>query len=313
MSVSPIELCRRSIQAHSKSFALASRLLAADVRDVAVVVYAFCRRTDDLVDMTQGPEQIAALDRLERELAQIVAGAPPDDPVLRAFAEVMAAYGIPADYPRDLLAGMRMDVDGVRYRSLDDLLLYCFRVAGSVGLMMCHAMGVRQPEALRRAAHLGIAMQLTNICRDVAEDWAMGRLYLPDSLLDGQADALHGRLGRPLDASDAAILQPAMRRLLAEAERYYTSADLGLADLSPRSALAVRSARLIYAAIGTRVANQGYDPRAGRAVVSKAAKLALVGQALGAALIELPGRLLAPFRPSRLETVVRFPGDVLPV
>lgn len=298
---------------HAKSFAFAGRLLPRSVRDDAAVVYAWCRRADDEVDERGGGLDVLAA--LARELD----GAP----AVEAFLEVAHRRGIPLEYPRELLAGMEMDVRGVRYESVDDLLLYAWRVAGTVGLMMAHVMGVRDEAALRHAAHLGIAMQLTNVCRDVDEDWRRGRLYLPAALF-----AQHG-VAIPLDPAPApspsaspapspstpfppearAAAIAAVRELLALADRFYASGDAGLPMLPGRCALAIRAASRIYRAIGTRLARRGHDPFQGRASVPLSGKL---GHA-AVALLRSPPALVRPFRPIAPGRVLRFPDDILPL
>ncbi len=184
-----VALGRASIAAHSRSFALASRLLPAPARDPLAVIYAWCRAADDAVDSV-GPEAAAAALASERAELDAIYRGTPVRPVSRGFAAVARLRAIPEAYPRALLDGMAMDVAGARYHTVDDLIAYAYRVAGVVGLMACHVLGVRDDDALVPAAHLGIAMQLTNVCRDVAEDWQRGRLYLPDDLL-----ARHGAGG----------------------------------------------------------------------------------------------------------------------
>ena len=282
----------RTIAHHSKSFALASKLLPRASRDDVVVLYAWCRRADDAIDLSPPTERAAALTRLRAELDAVYRGVPQDDEVLHELQRVIRRHRIPESYPVELLAGMEMDVVGTRYRSMDVLLRYCFRVAGVVGLMMCHVMGVRDPRALRHAAHLGMAMQLTNICRDVREDWEQhGRLYLPEDLL-----STHGPRGT-------------VASLLDEADRYYRSGDEGLPALTFRCALAVCTARLVYAAIGTRLAARNHDVTRGRVVVPPLTKIRLVLQAI---LLTI-ARPFARFTPTRLGRVLRYPDDVLPI
>lgn len=155
---------------HSKSFAAAARLLPAECREDVAVVYAWCRLCDDAIDRAPAAEQQAALCRSRAQLDAIYDGEPQSDPILCAFQQVVDKRQVPKSYPLELLAGMEMDAVGTRYDHLDSLLLYCHRVAGTVGLMMCHVMGLRDAAALTNASHLGIAMQLTTISRDVAED-----------------------------------------------------------------------------------------------------------------------------------------------
>lgn len=264
---------RASIERHSKSFALASRLLPPRAGRDAALVYAWCRRADDAID-EDGPEPPAvALERLRAELAALYTGGAPAQET-REFCEVLRRTRIPWRYPAELLAGMEMDVSGHVYETIDDLLVYCYRVASTVGLMMCHVMGVSDAAALRYAAHLGLGMQLTNICRDVSEDWQRGRLYLPDELLAQHGcGGLRPRPGTPLPANARAACSAAARELCALADRYYASSDAGLDYLSPRSAVAVNAARRIYSAIDAELARRDWDVVAGRAVVSARGKL----------------------------------------
>lgn len=313
-----VALCRQTIAVHSRSFALASRVLPPRCRDEAAVVYTWCRRADDAVDLARPGQQARALARLGAELDGIYDGVAQADIARAAFQQVVQRYRIPRDYPAELLAGMDMDVHGQRYDDMHTLLLYCYRVASTVGLMMSHVMGVTHDGALRHAAHLGMAMQLTNICRDVREDWDMGRLYVPTELLaeHGIGD-LAQALGGPFPARARHPMRGAVARLLAEAERFYRSGDRGLAALPWRSAFGVRAARLVYAAIGDRITRNGFDVLAGRAVVPTWHKLLLVGRAGAGALAELPARLVRVLgrgpRPRVPRDHARFPHGVLPL
>jgi phytoene synthase len=276
------QIARATIAAHSKSFALASRLLDARTRDQTAVVYTWCRRADDAID--EAAETSSELSRLRDELTASYGGHA-RDPVLASFGAVARERGIPLAYPAELLAGMAMDVADTRYATMADLRLYCWRVAGVVGLMMTHVFGIDDDRALVHAAHLGIGMQLTNICRDVVEDWQRGRLYLPDELL-----ARHGAGGlvaeldthhdagapRALPAAANAPIRRTVRDLLALADRYYASGDRGLSALPWRAALAVKAASNVYRAIGTRIRARDCDVTAGRAHVSTSGKLARV-------------------------------------
>lgn len=303
----PTALARATIAHGSKSFALASKLLDARTRDQTAIVYTYCRRADDAIDDCPDDPQ-TALARLHAELDDIYEGQPTDE-VLAAFGQIVRERAIPRLYPAELLAGFAMDVAATRYHTLDQLVVYCHRVAGVVGLMMCHVFGVRDDAALVPAAQLGIAMQLTNICRDVAEDWHRGRLYLPDDVLARHgAGGLAGALGTPLpDAARPAIART-VEELLALAHRQYRAADRGIPALPWRAALAVRAARRIYAAIGSRVARTGYDVTAGRAVVGKPMKIALALGAVGRTIVAMPGRALAA--PAKIPTRTLEARDV---
>ena len=264
-------LARRILAHHSKSFAFAGRLLPAWCRDDAAALYAWCRRCDDAVD---GPRDAAAramaVEQLRAELARIYGAGGESDPVLAGFQAVVRRHALPRRYPEDLVDGMAMDVGAVRYRTFDELLLYCYRAAGTVGLMMARIMGVRDPSALRRAADLGIAMQLTNICRDVAEDAERDRIYLPADVLEA--------CRRPGDPDGA--VGRAVAELLRRADEFYASADAGLPSLPARCAIGIRAARLIYADIGRVIARRQFDVRAGRAVVSRGRKIWLALRSL---------------------------------
>ena len=302
----PAALARETIAAHSKSFALASRLLGARTRDQTAIVYTFCRRADDAIDDLDPIDQPAALERLRAELDDIY-GRAPADRVLAAFAQICAERQIPRCYPEALLAGMAMDVSGMRYTTAAELHLYCYRVAGVVGLMMSHVFGVRDDAALVPAARLGVAMQLTNICRDVAEDWERGRLYIPDELCAAHgAPGLAQDLGRPLPRSAIAPLAGCVRDLLATADLHYRAADRGIPALPLRAAVAVRAARAVYSAIGGRIRATGCDVTAGRAVVSRNRKVARVAGAAVRSLVGLP-RLRRAGIPARILEVTDVP------
>ena len=286
---------RASIEHHSKSFALAAKLLPPKVNHDAVVLYAYCRRADDMIDLCAPSEQLTRLAQLRAELSSVYARAPQSDPLLAAFAQVIEDCAVPRAYLDELLLGMEMDSLRVRYHTLADVLLYAYRVAGVVGLMMCHVMGVRRSEALRHAAHLGMAMQLSNIARDVGEDWERGRLYLPDEVLPGVAD----RLGAPLAMLPRGAVAAAVERLLGLADGFYASGDRGIRDLPWRAGFAVRAARAIYARIGREIERRGFDPLAGRAVVPTWRKVWLALGAGGRQLVtwatrpvRAPGRIL---------------------
>jgi phytoene synthase len=311
-----LRVCYETIAVHSKSFALASRLLPREVRDRAVVVYAWCRRADDAIDLSPRREATALL-ALRSELDEVYGDRALTDPVLSAFQWVVHQCAIPRAYADELLAGMEMDVEGFRYDSMVPLELYCYRVAGTVGLMMCHVMGIRDERATRNAAHLGMAMQITNICRDVAEDWSRERLYLPESLLaECGIDALSSSLGGPFPEAARPAVSRAIGRLLHEADRYYASGDAGLGALSWRCALAIRTARRVYAEIGTRIRRADCDPLAGRAIVPIREKLGLTLGALMQSLGDLPRQVIGSRRGTRVgppQHVVTFPEDILPV
>jgi 15-cis-phytoene synthase len=298
---------RAIIRRHSKSFSLASVLLGEGLRERASGLYAYCRRADDAVDLVAPQKAPEAVLQLRAELDAVYAGGSLTEPVLVEFQRLVFEANIPREYPEALLDGFHADATHQRYETLSDLYRYCWCVAGSVGAMMCHVLGVRRARAVRHGVHLGMAMQLTNICRDVAEDWERGRLYLPQELVPG--------LPRPGDSQQlppghAAACAQAVRHLLARADLLYASGDLGLPYLSFRSRLAVATARRVYASIGQRLLDGGVDLLGGRTVVPDSEKALHV---LGATVACVGMALTTPpFRAATLEQPLRFPEDVLP-
>jgi len=262
-------------------------MLAPEPRRRAETLYAWCRTVDDLIDHAATPSDASSeLNKLYDWLDAAYRGEPNDEPAVEAFRRIIAECAIPRRYPEEMLAGRAMDGAGTRYETIDDLLIYCHRVAGVVGLMMCHVLGVRDERALPHAAHLGIAMQLTNIARDVAEDWSRDRLYLPTDWLE-----------RPLDAGempDDASFAPAIRRVLSLADQYYESGDAGLRYLDRRSRFAIRIARTVYAAIGQQVERMGFRATTGRAIVPGRKKFRLVLTSLATECTEKSSRTATP-------------------
>jgi phytoene synthase len=269
-----IAACERILAVGSKSFAAASLLLPRRMRTPASVFYAFCRIADDLVDFSDDPS--AAVVELGARLDRIYAGDPIDDPVDRAFARVVAAFEIPRVIVDALIDGFAWDAGERDYETMDELQGYCARVASAVGVVMTLFMGPRDERTLRRACDLGVAMQLTNICRDVAEDAGRGRLYLPASWLRERGiDPAHlvGHLNEyKADARVAEVVELVLR----EADLCYRRADAGMAMLPWDCRPAIRAASLIYADIGRVVRAHGCDPTTGRAHTSKLRKLRLL-------------------------------------
>ncbi|KIT14870.1 15-cis-phytoene synthase [Jannaschia aquimarina] len=270
-----LEACRAAIRTGSHSFHAASRLLPARVRDPALALYAFCRLADDAVDEVadKGP----AVLRLRDRLAAIYNGFPFDAPADRAFARVVERFDMPRALPEALLEGFAWDAQDRRYATLSDLRAYSARVASTVGAMMCVLMEVRDRDALARACDLGVAMQLTNIARDVGEDARAGRLYLPTEWLDEAGLASDAFLSEPT-ASPA--VRAMTRRLLGEATRLYHRSEAGVAALPLAARPGILAARHAYAGIGTAVARSGHDSVTSRAVTSSAAKLRWLGLSL---------------------------------
>ena len=267
--------CRESLRVGSRSFHAAAFLLPRFFREPAAALYAFCRTADDAVDDSQRPER--DLQRMHRRLDAIYAGIPGSAPEDRAMADVVRQYDLPKTLLQALFDGFAWDVEGRRYPTVSSLYDYAARVAGSVGVMMAVLMGVRRPDMLARAADLGVAMQLTNIARDVGEDARAGRLYLPLEWLDDEGMDADAFLRDPRFSPGLARITG---RLLAHADTLYRRADSGIAGLPGRCRPAIRAARLLYAEIGHEVARQGYDSVSRRAVVSGGRKLRLLSTRL---------------------------------
>jgi phytoene synthase len=300
-------LCATTLRRGSKSFALAGRLLPRSLARDAATLYTFCRYVDDAVDQAPAGQEQRALDVMRSHVRSVYRGEAQIAPFWRAFADLVQRVGLPERYVNELLLGMQMDVDAARYDTLDQLLLYCYRVAGVVGLMMCHVLGVRDDAALRNAAHLGIALQLTNIARDVQEDWQRGRLYIPRSFLPASVEFSPG--AGPLGASQAAAIARALGELAQVADRFYASGDAGLFALSSRARFAVRTARLVYAQIGALLKRRRYDVLWGRVIVPAHQKLALLLRAAAASVVDAFRKGGQPVRlPAR---VLSYPYDVL--
>jgi phytoene synthase len=281
MSDDVLNASRASIQRGSTSFAAAARLFDPRIREDAYMLYAWCRHCDDEIDGQVMGHGAVGLDpvlagrklaELEDKTRRAIAGEPTDDAAFAAFQRVALRHGIPARHPLDLMQGFRMDVEGRVYRTLEDTLLYAYHVAGVVGVMMAQVMGVRDIATLRRASDLGLALQLTNIARDVIEDAKGGRVYLPAEWLGTAA----GNPAAVADPAARAVVFAATERLLAEAEPYYASARWGLKALGFRSAWAVAAAHGVYRQIGLRVRAAGPAGMDRRATTGAATKLALV-------------------------------------
>lgn len=271
----------QSIEVGSKSFAAASRLFDPETRRSAVMLYAWCRHCDDVIDGQEGgrdavpvsvDEVRARLKGLIEQTHAVYAGQPARTPAFAAFQDVVRRHDLRKAYALDHLAGFAMDVEDRRYETLDDLLEYCYHVAGVVGLMMAQVMGVQDDPTLDRACDLGLAFQLTNIARDIVEDAAIGRCYLPMQWLQ----ELQVPRARMADAEFRPALAVLAARLVDLAEPYYQSAEAGISALPRRSAWAVATAKGVYREIGVKVKAAGASAWDQRVSTSKADKLRLV-------------------------------------
>jgi phytoene synthase len=283
-----IAASRASIARGSKSFALASRLFGPVLRDRATLLYAWCRYADDVIDGQDAgfgrvehagtpAERLAVLEaRTRAALAGEISGNPAYDALDRVAAET----AMPDRYPLDLIEGFRIDVDDRRFVTFDDTLTYAYHVAGCVGVMMAIAMGVSSEDraTLDRACDLGMAFQLNNIARDVIEDAANGRCYLPEDWL-AEAGLSRATFAAP---ANRAALAGVVARLVNTAERYEASSRFGTPALTRRAAWAVLAAADIYGGIGRRVRAGSAAALDRRVTTSRIEKLLAVDPAAGA-------------------------------
>ena len=299
------ESATRILRREGRSFHWASRFLPGRAANDAAELYAFCRMVDDLGDDTEPAEARRELDAIARALQN---GAS-ERPEVGRFLAMARRRQIPLDAAKALVEGVRRDLEAPVLTQVSEVVRYSYRVAGTVGLMMCPILGVRWRWAQPFAVDLGIAMQLTNIARDVVEDADRGRRYVPAELFDGAAP-------RPCDLTqpDAATREPAYEavvRLLDMADRYYASADRGMGAIPARPRLAIITARRVYAGIGDRIRAAGPDAYwNGRASVSAAGKLRRTVTALAqfAQPASWPGTAAPDHEPGLHAPIADLPG-----
>lgn len=287
------------LAAGSKTFRFASWFLAPDRRADAALLYRFCRHVDDVADESEDAEAArAGLARLVDELTGKVHARP-------LIAETLTLFqrrAIPVQHALDLIEGVTSDLGTVRVRDDAELVRYAYRVAGTVGLMMCGVLGVTDPDALAHAIDLGVGMQLTNICRDVAEDARLGRVYLPATRL--RSVGVAGTPDAVLSSRDG--VRYVVLDLLSLADRYYTSGEDGLRFIPTRARLAILVAGRLYRSIGVVLRRRGGDALAGRTVVPFLGKVlfSLV------ALLSFPGlsRRRPSHRPALHQAIAGWPG-----
>ena len=267
--------CQRLLAGGSRSFYLAGKLLPTVTLNAVTALYAFCRVADDLVDDAQ--DSARELEQLRERLNRVYAGSPLDFPEDRALAHLVERWQLPRAPLDALLEGFAWDAATRTYETLLDVEAYGARVAGSVGIMMAWLLGERRPEPLARALDLGVAMQLTNICRDVGEDARMGRLYLPAALLRDEGLDPKRFLEAP---QHSAALARVVRQLLDRADALYLRAEQGVQCLPLRARFSIRAAAALYQEIGTRLRHQGCDSVSVRTVVPRPRQLRLVVGAL---------------------------------
>jgi 15-cis-phytoene synthase len=230
---------------------------------------------DDAIDTGLDPR--AALQSLRGRLDAIYRGEPRDIPADRAFADVVHAHSIPKLFPAALLEGFEWDSLNRRYANLSELKAYGVKVAGTVGAMMAMIMDVRSRSLIARACDLGVAMQLTNIARDVGEDARLGRLYLPLDWMRAAGLDPERWLAEPrFDDKLSAVVE----RLLCAADELYGQAESGISQLPVSCRAGMYAARMLYADIGNELRRRNFDSVSQRAVVPWHRKVRVVADAL---------------------------------
>jgi len=258
--------CESVIKAHSRTFYMSSALLPADKRRAARALYAFCRTSDDLVDRTEDELQ-DELNTWQRQA--LVEDLNAKDPVILAWTDTRIRYGIPIRYAEQLIEGIARDLTSKRYDTFEDLVKYCYGVAATVGLMAMHIIGFSGPEAIPYAVKLGVALQLTNMLRDVNEDWRAGRLYLPQGELAAfnltEADIAAGEVDDRW--------REFMRFQIRRNRILYREALPGIAMLDPDGRFAISASAELYRAILDDIEAHDWDVFHRRPYVSTWGKL----------------------------------------
>ncbi len=288
---------------HGRTFRLAARLLPARTRNDAAVLYAFCREVDDLADeATDLLDARDALGLVEDELQ----GRMPPRPVIDALFDVAARQRMDPSPALHLVRAVQSDLGRVRIRDDRELIEYCYGVAGTVGLLMTGVLGPTDPRAAPHAIDLGIAMQITNVCRDVLEDARRDRVYLPETRLHAAGISSRSLID---GSADPASVSRTVAGLLGVAERYYESARRGMRFLPLRARWAIHVAASVYRAIGLRLlARHGGNPLFGRTVVPVHARMAWALVGLSACARGIFVRRSEPHDGLLHSALVGFPG-----
>lgn len=273
--------CREITRNHAKTFYMATRFLPNDKQRGIFAVYALCRYVDDLVDEAEDLVHRRCLDEdgirrgmdnWKQKLEAAYRGEVRDHPILLAFSDTLHSFHIPLHLPLQLIEGVGMDLYKRRYETFDELYDYAYKVASVVGLMTCEIFGYRTPEALDHAEELGVAMQLTNILRDVGEDLRRDRIYLPAEELRrfgvSEQQLFEGRMDE--------AFRELMRFQIDRARSYYERSDLGVPMLESGSRLPVYLARYNYSRILDKIEENDYRVFDRRAYLNATEKFAIL-------------------------------------
>jgi len=265
--------CKAVTSHHAKSFYFSSIALPPHKKEAAYAIYAFCRYADDLVDEAHDPASArAAIEKVGAEFDRIMEGRADELAFAPAFAWAVRRFAIPRQLFLDLVKGVSMDLGPVRIRTWEELREYCYYVASVVGLMMCRIFELDDPKQEERAIDLGIAMQLTNICRDIREDYERGRIYLPEEELQRFGVTEQAIAAHQVDESFVRFMQFQIGR----ARDFYTASETGITGLArDGSQFTVWLMRHVYAGILDEIEQQDYDIFTKRASTSTWRKLQL--------------------------------------
>jgi len=263
-------IAREITRRHAKTFYCASHFLPKDKRNASYAVYAICRTSDDAVDRAGGGKRTVYLNKIKQKIDSAYGNTQLKDGVLLAFRKTVLVYDIPKDYFDQLLEGMHMDLNKNRYGNFEELYEYCYRAAGVVGLIMLKIFGFNKEQAKQYAVDLGIAMQLTNILRDIKEDYRMGRIYLPQDELSKfnvtENDISKGRVNKPFIAF--------MRFQIQRARNYYAESTKGIGMIGDkRSRLVVYMMKDMYAGILGSIEKNNFDVYSQRARLNSTRKM----------------------------------------
>jgi len=273
--------CRQISKKHAKTFYLASMFLPKEQQKPIFAIYALLRTVDDVVDMAEEKlatalitrEEISRmLDNWKLKLTACYAGKVENDPIMMAWHDTLKRYTIPIDLPLDLMDGVAMDIEFKPFETFDELYIYCYKVAAVVGLMTSEIFGYNDKQALQHAIELGIAMQLTNILRDIGEDVNRNRIYLPLEDLRRFNYAPEELMQKSINSNFINLMKFQIER----ARTYYRLSEQGIPMLEKRSRFGVAISSLNYSNILTAIEKNGYDVFSKRAYRSFSQKISTI-------------------------------------
>jgi len=290
--------CKTLMAEGSKNIFLISCRFDRKTREAAFAIYGWFQFCHDVIVDEKSNQKLKDLVQLTNDC---YAGKKMESLVYVAFQNVTHQYQIPIDYPLEVLEGLAMEGRNETYENINQLLVYCYRVAGTVGLMMSHVMGISNEKALLHAASLGKAIQLTNLSRDVGADAARGRVYLPQDWME-EVGLDKASLTNPDSHEKTAIV---VKRVLLIADILYQSGNKALAYLPFRSACAIASAKEVHAEIGRHLLRSSDKVWKKRILISSGRKFWLMILGLAKVVKFLPKRLFNPWRPVPIKTIWR--------